>query len=298
MYSNKMALAVKVPSRNKSSVAREIEDAVYLPFGCEYSLLVKNLNSVRALVRVWIDGTDVTDGTSLVINPNSSLDLERFIKNGNLKEGNKFKFIERTAGVSTHRGNKIDDGLIRVEFEFERPRPPLPPFIKTTQWPHWEPVYPVVYDQLVGSTGFGATGSQVFTNSTNFGGDMMSTPTASGSASATAAYTSQVQPSAPRAANKLSRSKSVAGGQSAAPTSEVGITVAGDVSNQQFHQAAWFPTDGVKHVMVLRVLGEVEGELVQAPVTVKTKAPCTSCGRVNKVGAKFCTECGTGLNIV
>ena len=83
-----------------------------------------------------------------------------------------------------------------------------------------------------------------------------------------------------------------------APQSEVGITVAGGVSDQKFTETAWFATDGVKHVMVLRVLGEVSGEPVMAPVTVKTKPTCASCGLTNKATAKFCAECGTGLQIV
>lgn len=291
MYQSKMALAVKVPSRNKTSVAREIEDAVYLPFGCEYSLLVKNLNSVRALVRVWIDGTDVTDGCNLVINPNSSLDLERFIKNGNLKEGNKFKFIERTAGISNHRGNKIDDGLIRVEFEFEQPRPKQtltttwPPY-PSTPWPDAYPKNSPYFLDLIARKGFGeiTTYGSGIQGSTQFANGEVNIYNASAEAS------TELNASATNATKAL---RSLV-----KPQSEVGITVPGDVSSQQFHHAAWFPTDGVKHVMVLRVLGEVEGEPVKAPITVKTKAPCNSCGRVNKVGAKFCTECGTSLNIV
>jgi hypothetical protein len=280
MYDSKMALAVKANSR----VLREIEDAVYIPFGSEYSLLIKNLNSVKALVRVWIDGTEVTDGTMLVVNPNSSLDLERFIKGGNLKSGNKFKFIERTAAISDHRGNKIDDGLIRVEFEFETPRQPVP-YLRPNTWPKNYPFDDVIYKGLVGNTSFGATGSQVFTNSVAHAGvDMMSTPTASG---ATAELTTTARP-----ASHTLRSKSPA------PQSEVGITVAGDVSDQKFHHATWFPTDGVKHVMVMRVLGEVEGKQVVEAVTVKTKPVCSSCGKVNKATSKFCAECGTSLQIV
>lgn len=284
MYDSKMALAVKANSR----VLREIEDAVYIPFGSEYSLLIKNLNTVKALVRVWIDGTEVTDGTMLVVNPNSSLDLERFIKGGNLKSGNKFKFIERTAAISDHRGNKIDDGLIRVEFEFETPQQPRKPnnFIRPTVWPDISPyTYTDYYGKLVGNTSFGATGSQVFTNSVAHAGvDMMSSPTASG---VTTELTTTARP-----ASRALRSKSPA------PQSEVGITVAGDVSDQKFHHAAWFPTDGVKHVMVMRVLGEVEGKQVVEAVTVKTKPVCSSCGKVNKATSKFCAECGTSLQIV
>jgi len=290
MYQSKMALAVKVPSRNKSSVAREIEDAVYLPFGCEYSLLIKNLNSVKALVRVWIDGEDVTDGTQLIIQPNSSLDLERYIKNGNLEAGNKFKFIERTAAVSEHRGNKIDDGLIRVEFEFEKPYVPPRMFHSPLRgrrsgdsWPF--PTYSSgvsytnsTYDSLVGNSTFG-------------------TPAVKG------LHVDNITCSASGAMQEdyyfphTNQGQAVSTSVTTLP-SEVGITVPGSISDQKFTVGVWFPTDGVKHVMVLRVLGEVDGQEVTKPITVKTKQNCGVCGKSNKVGTKFCGECGAGLQIV
>jgi len=271
MYDSKMALAVKANSR----VLREFEDAVYIPFGCEYSLLIKNLNSVKAMVRVWIDGTDVTEGTSLVVGPNQSIDLERFIKNGNLDAGNKFKFIERTAAISDHRGNKIDDGLIRVEFEYAIPAPAFKP---NNNWPRIIPN--PYYDQFVGNTSFGDVAK---------GAGVYGATEVNCSASASGGTTTR----------SLHASSASASTQSySAPQSDVGITVAGDVSDQKFTTTSWFATDGVKHVMVMRVLGEVEGTPVAAPVTVKTKPVCSSCGKVNKATAKFCSECGTGLQIV
>lgn len=291
MYDSKMALAVKANSR----VLREFEDAVYIPFGSEYSLLIKNLNSVRALVRIWIDGTDVTDGTQLVVHPNSSIDLERFIKNGNMNAGNKFKFIERTEAISEHRGNKVDDGLIRVEFEFEQPRRPNTFRVPTTWDSLGNPRTPQYYDDLVGNTSFGVP----LTKSGGVSGQMADGNVVNCSASTLS--TGRALRSRGVSGQSLTSpgvSTTVTDGSYVAPQSEVGITVEGAISNQQFHAASWFPTDGVKHVMVMRVLGEVEGKQVAAPVTVKTKAECPSCGKANKAVAKFCTECGTGLQIV
>lgn len=281
MYDSKMAIAVKANSR----VLREFEDAVYIPFGSEYSLLLKNLNSVRALVRIWIDGTDVTDGTSLVIQPNSSLDLERFIKNGNMSAGNKFKFIERTEAISDHRGNKIDDGLIRVEFEFEKVEP------RTNNWPATVPNWPArplpYYDDLIGRSTFGdqvSYGSGVMGN--------VAPSAASASCSATGKRVLRSMLKSPEI------STLVTDGSNVSLQNDVGITVEGAVSDQKFTYASWFPTDGVKHVMVMRVLGEVEGKQVKAPVTVKSKPVCKTCGTTNKITSKFCAECGTSLTIV
>ncbi len=118
MYESKMAAAIKV----KGKVLREFKDTVYIPFGSEYSILLKNLNTTRAVVNVFIDGEDVVSG-GLVIDPGREIDLERWVKNGNLTEGNRFKFIERTGAVEQHRGIKLEDGLVRLEFQFEQPRP-------------------------------------------------------------------------------------------------------------------------------------------------------------------------------
>ena len=79
---------------------------------------------------------------------------------------------------------------------------------------------------------------------------------------------------------------------------QVGVTVPGSVSSQKFTSVHVGATDSVKHVMVLRLLGEVGGQVVVEPVTVKHKPKCTSCGKVNKAGSKFCTQCGTSLCIV
>ena len=88
MYHNKLAAAIK----SNGKVLREFKDTVYIPFASEYSILVKNLESKRAIVHIYIDGDRVT-GSGLVLKAGQEVDLERFIKNGNLSEGNRFKFI-------------------------------------------------------------------------------------------------------------------------------------------------------------------------------------------------------------
>lgn len=116
MYSNNLAVAVK----HSGQILRERQETVYLPFGSEYSILIKNLNTVRASVKVYIDGIDATDEVELVIDPGQDLELERFIRGGNLGAGNRFRFIEKTDYVQQTRKSNIEDGLIRVEFQFEQ----------------------------------------------------------------------------------------------------------------------------------------------------------------------------------
>ena len=120
MYESKMAAAIKVNGK----VLREFKDTVYVPFGSEYSITLRNLHTTRSVVHVFIDGDDMVPG-GLVLNAGQSIDLERSIKNGNLTEGNKFKFIERTGKVEEHRGIGVEDGLVRIEYQFEQPPRPI-----------------------------------------------------------------------------------------------------------------------------------------------------------------------------
>ena len=46
MYDKKFVVALKVNGK----ILRERDDTVSLPFGCEYSILVKNLHSVRSQI--------------------------------------------------------------------------------------------------------------------------------------------------------------------------------------------------------------------------------------------------------
>jgi hypothetical protein len=115
VYQNKFIAVIKCNNK----ILREInKNEVILPFGSEYSILFKNLESRRVSVKISIDGTDILYGDSLVIDANSELELERFLER--LDSGNKLKFIQKTQKISNHRGDKIDDGIIRIEYAFEQ----------------------------------------------------------------------------------------------------------------------------------------------------------------------------------
>ncbi len=76
-----------------------------------------------------------------------------------------------------------------------------------------------------------------------------------------------------------------------------GITVEGSQSNQKFTTACWKGTIGGTHVLNFKLMG-FSGDLpIKETITVKTKAKCKTCGKVNKATSKFCSECGTSLTI-
>lgn len=273
-YKNHVVCAVKVGGK----VLRESGDVVTLPFGSEYSLFFKNLNSVRVQIKVSIDGTDATEDTWIIIQPNSSLELERFIKNGNLSSGNRFKFIERSQEIEDHRGIGAEDGIIRVEYKTERVQPEIAiPRIKYydewypgphPRWPYdsWPyRRYEVTCDNSIrGSLG--------------------------GASAAFTQHTTSSQNSQNVQAMNLCRSS--------VPVADAGITVAGAESNQKFVPGTWFATESQSDVIVMRLRGMIGIEEVTAPVTVDCKPKCVTCGRTNKGSAKFCSGCGTALTII
>jgi hypothetical protein len=111
-----------VAIKNNGKILREIlSNTVYLPFGSEYSVLLKNLNSVSAVVDVDIDGVNAAKG--IIIRPNSNLELEGFLEGFAVR--NRFKFIEKTQEISDYRGDRIDDGIVRVEYRFEKKYQPF-----------------------------------------------------------------------------------------------------------------------------------------------------------------------------
>lgn len=274
MYHNKMAAAIKVNGR----VVRDNDETAYIPFGAEYSIFIKNLNSVRALISISVDGTDATGGTRLIVEPNSSVELERFIENGNLNAGLRFKFIERSEKIENGpRGVKVDDGLIRISYEFERVQPPI--LVSYTPYRY----------NLSRTFDTNVYGSNATSTATYSADDVTRGASLCSTASITSANTST---------SPLRSAEASTVGSNAVPQNTAGITVGGSVSDQKFSVGSWFPTDGVEHVMVLRLLGEVEGRVVTQPVLARTKVDCPTCGTKNKVGTKFCSECGTGLSIV
>lgn len=109
MFDNNFVVAV----RAANSILSEFKNHVYIPFDSEYSVVMKNLHSRTALVKVTIDDTVIIE--NLVIKPDQKVELERY-----QSSANKLKFIQRTEAIENHRGIGITDGIIKVEFQFER----------------------------------------------------------------------------------------------------------------------------------------------------------------------------------
>ena len=115
VYAEKFVAVVKCAGK----ILREHDGVVSLPFGAEYSILLKNLSNRKALVKIEIDGREVTGGGLIIPHTfGNVVELERFVDNDDLNKGYKFKFIQKTKDVQELRGDKVDDGLIKVEWWF------------------------------------------------------------------------------------------------------------------------------------------------------------------------------------
>jgi ribosomal protein L32 len=311
MYNEKLAVAIK----SAGKVLREFKDSVYVPFGAEYSIFIKNLNTVRTLVKVSIDGQNIDEsGEGFVIHANSSLDLERYLKNGNLNQGNRFKFIERTGKIEQHRGIQVEDGLVRVEFQFEKPLPKVEyddihHYRRHIYHDYWDDYYPYwpynrrYWHSTSGCLGGSISGGVAGANNL-VGSASLSSGGARGSSLGVSADAMNVSANAGGAHGAAECFSPTAGEEPVSvnylnAVNEAGITVPGSKSDQQFVTVSGFPLEDTSHVIVLRLFGETaQGKRVRQPVTVKTTQKCPTCGHVNKATTKFCAECGTALEIV
>lgn len=263
MYSNSLVVAIK----KNGSILREDQNKIYIPFNSEYSILIKNLKSVRAQVKIFIDGEDMTDQTFLIIPANGSIEVERSIKNTNRDKGNRFKFIEKTSVISNYRGNKIEDGLVRIEYQFEQPYQ----YYWNNYISNWQNSRHVPDKDIWPNNGI------------TYGGCINT------SSVSTISANSHEQT---RCINNIS----VAMNTNIENTS--GVTVPGSISDQKFVPTSSLVLESNKYTMVFQLMGEVNNKQVTSPITVKSKPKCVSCGRINRATHKFCSQCGTGLEII
>lgn len=262
VYENSFIAVVK----SNGNILREMDGFVTLPFNSEFTILLKNQNSRKAVVSVEIDGKDVLDGDRLIVNPNSEIELEGF-KKGN-RVTNRFRFIHKTKEIIKHRGDRVDDGYIRIEVNFEEKvtterikfEPVNPDWYWYWNWPHKK--YPSIT-----FTDY----NYAFTFTSNSGG--------SRSCNVNLINSGETYDSLPE------------------PKEDEGITVKGsDDVDQNFVRGYTKTLEKESTVIVLRLRGiNNKGNSVKKSITVKSKLECPTCGRISPSNFKFCANCGTAL---
>jgi hypothetical protein len=283
MYQNKLAVAIK----HNGKILRETKDIVHLPFGSEFSVLVKNLNSKRVKFTLSIDGTNALDDTEIIVNANSETEIKRFIRNGNMDEGNAFKFIERTTAIEDGpRGIKVDDGVVRVEFWFEQDKPE----IKINDIYYNKYHYRDYYQQPISTPYFGPI--------IGMGISGASASIAKGEILNQVSRTNTTFSATSASAQSLSDVATPANATVTTPVNDIGITVPGSKVEQKFTTVYGFLPEANSNTIILRLVGVVGEVKVTKSITVAHKPTCTTCGRVNKANSKFCTDCGTALELL
>jgi len=273
MYQEKMVVCLK----NNGKILREKEGIIQIPFGSEYSIYIKNMESRKAKVRISIDGVDVLNGQSLLINSNDTTELEGFLNDCIAK--NKFKFISKTKEISEYRGDKIEDGLIRIEWFWEKLKPitqqinqvfnPISPWITYKQ-----PIYD--YNSTWMTT----------TSSINPKSVQMDCLRSLNNDICTTSFSTQNL-----SAQNCSLNNSVS-----LKSFDEGITVRGEEISQEFKYGNIGVLEENSHVIILRLVGFNDvGDKVENVVTVRDKLQCKICGKVSGSGSKFCDRCGSYL---
>lgn len=276
-----LVAVVRVAGESARELKGDGARTVLLPFGSEYSLGFKNLESRRVAVSVTVDGKDALEGRRLVINPNEESELKGFLE-GNVAK-NSFKFIEMTDKIRDHRGSTIDDGMIRIEFQYEEPEPVYQPLPIAVPVPYPYPVYPKPYIWRDAGEDFKATKGIRRTRGVPeapLGGQAMCfnacVPTSGDIGSVVGPQT--------------------AGNLSFDVENDQGITVAGSRVNQNFGTTYLRRLDPTKHVIVFELRGEKrDGRPIKQAVLSRRKVECETCGTKCESSAKFCPECSTCL---
>jgi len=283
-YKDQFVVEVKCNGK----ILRVKDDLVSLPFGCEYSIYLKNLNSRKAIVNIHIDGQNVLDNSSLILEPNSSTDLQGSMSGSLVK--NKFKFIQKTKEVQDHRGDRIDDGIIRVEFAFEKPSPKVilteehhhhhhdHDYYHYRPGPHWN-----YNDWFTGDSTIRYTSAMTVNDDG---------PVSTYNISSDMSGNDQVQ--SHMESNVTCDSLGI---QSlGTPIDDEGITVKGSECHQSFNYGSIGALQEFE-VIVIRMKGfqGSSGFAIHHPITTKTRLTCSSCGKKSISSFKYCPNCGTYL---
>jgi hypothetical protein len=289
MYSNKLVACVKANGK----ILREKGEEVYLPFGSEYGLYFKNEHTRKVQINVEIDGQDVLFGSSLLLEPGKTLDLEGYVRDMYGDDNRAFKFITKTQEISDFRGDRIEDGLIKVTYQFEKEKPePRPTIYRKSIFDdaYYGDVTHRVYtncgdnkhpfeDSLSNISLSDTLG--IDSNSVTNSVDANSYSNTVTTASVNASYINDTMNVSMRSMNNVS--------------DEPGITVEGSATGQSFQQGYIGVLESSKHTMVFQLRGLTSEEQVQEPVTVKSKKQCPSCGKKWKSSFEYCPHDGTFL---
>jgi hypothetical protein len=258
MFKNQIVVLVK----KDGQPLRETDGKfIYLPFNSEYSLELKNQSFKRAVASIKIDGTDVLGMDEIILPSYGTVNVERFITNGDLSKGKKFKFVP-LSNSKVQDPASPENGLVEIEVWFEK----QPDEIKIWYSPP-RPYITYPWD----------SGSWTYSHGTNFCGQQTNSIKRQSSAPMSAMYCS---------ANIITDSVSQNVG-----VNQVGATVEGERSSQSFSRGYFGQKEYPSTTFKFWLRG------VEQEVTTVDKLYCTSCGKKSRFDYKFCPRCGAPMQI-
>ena len=252
MYSSKFVLAIR---NNKGEILREsCNQEVFLPFHSEYSIRLKNNNNRKASAEVWVDGTRILGENRIIIEPNGSVDLDRFCLDGNLSSGRRLKFVPSN-DERVQDPTSPDNGVVKVRFWLEEENyiyiPPYKPYYPPYT-PYYHPYTPPYYPPYYKDT---------YTVSSSNSFDFTSHKSIlRGTVNCCVPY-----------------------------HSDTGATVEGGHSNQTFREASIGNLESNFTEITLR-LKPYKDSITVKETKVKY---CPNCGKKSKYGSRFCSDCGS-----
>lgn len=267
-YSNHFVVSILVDGQ----FLKELPDGTTsIPFGSTYTVRLKNKNYKRAKASLYIDEIHQGD---FVVSGNSSVDIER-----PADIDRAFVFVRPTSQEAKAQGkDKLltgTKGVIRVKWFLEQERqtyiPYIPPYpkkvrpIEDNPWDTpWKPTYPSRPYPSYPQVWFGSTESPIYGCSNNAGSAEYGAlgHTTNGSSSC---------------------SSPLRGIQAQSTPLEEGVTVKGEITNQQFTQVYLdWETDFVEMKLVLKGFdGPPKKELRY----------CSNCGSERNKKHRFCGFC-------
>jgi hypothetical protein len=268
MYHKKFIAVIK----NQGKTLRDGGGLVRLPFGSTYSILLKNKNSVKAVANVEVDGEDVLQNHGIIVSPNQSVEVTGWMRN--MDRTNKFKFIRKTKEIQKFRGDRLDDGLVRIAYKFEKQLAFEPVVIKDP-WP----VCPKNDWPKCPTNRWG----------TGYINDSFTTPIA-GSLNGNYVMSSY-NCSAPLGDGKITvkNNRNI-------PLKDEGITIKGKIIDQGYRYATTNLLENTSHVIIINLRGiSKTGRKVEKVITTRSRTQCDVCGRKWKSNVKYCGNCGNCL---
>lgn len=255
MHSSGFILSLKNSSGN---TLRETNyNQVYLPFNSEYKIYLKNNHNRKALASIKIDGKSI--GEDIILRSYQSLDLERFILNGDLNSGKRFKFVP-LSDSKVQDPTDSNNGFVEVKFTLEKEKSVI---------------------------------KGLFINSDfEIDNDFISTGTNKYKPICDIYYSNNMSSGSLKVDNPYIHVSNFV--SFAPPTSDQGATIEGSNSNQSFVYGSIKELEDFSITLILQILGKIEYVTVTASHTVKNtkKKYCSNCSKILRYYDKFCSRCG------